>query len=111
MITKSIISRQPNGNISITGVDEKDNLNVIIAKHVLSQGNILIEVVDGIVERPAERINRDCWDFDIATKKVVVDSGKVDVKVAAINAKETKRQEILSTLKISEQDLADLIEG
>lgn len=108
MITKTIISRQPNGAISLTGFDDQDVLNVIIAKHVIAQGNTLIEVVDGVIEKPEED-HRDCWDYDVNSKSIVVDQKKLEEKVSAEDAVKSKRQEILDKMKITEEELAEIL--
>lgn len=107
MITKNIISRQPDGSIAITGYDDRDDLQNIIQKHVIAQGNTLIEVVDSVVERPADRTVRDCWDYK--NGKIEVDAVKVQAKADSIAHKESKKAAILSKLKITKEELGQII--
>jgi len=107
MISKSIISREPDGSIAITYYHDRDNYDDIIKKHVTAWGRTLIEAVDGEIEKPSDKTNRDCWDFK--NGKVVIDNDKVLAKQAKLAEKENKRQSVLAKLKISEDELADLL--
>lgn len=107
MITKSIISRNINGQIEITGFDDRDNLDDIIQKHVISRGNTLMEIIEGIIEKPESREHRDCWDFN--NGKVEVDQAKVQAKEDAISQKESQKQLILSKIGITEEELGNII--
>jgi hypothetical protein len=106
MITKTIISRQTNGQISITYYDDRDNLNDIINKHITLRGNTLIEVIDGIVEKPETKEDRDCWDFK--SGKIEVDAFKVQEKEDAVAIKESQKTAILSKLKITKEEFKHL---
>jgi hypothetical protein len=103
MITKTIVSRQASGGVSITYYDDRDDLNEIIRKQVTGAGNVVIQIVDGLVEVPASKADRDCWDY--SGGKIVVDAGKK----AAKESKKARKQSVLAKLKITEEDLADLL--
>lgn len=103
MVTKQIIARKADGGISITHYDDRDDLNKIIEKHITAFGGTVLQIVDGDVEKPADRKDRDCWDFN--GTKVIVDP----IKRAAKQAKLAQRQAVLTKLGISEEELANLI--
>ena len=98
MTTKTIIARQPNGNVSITYYDDRDDFDSIVKKHVTDQGHVHIKTVDGIVDKPSDRADRDCWDFD--GNKVHVHP----VKKAEKFAREQARQAVLAKLGITEEE-------
>jgi|GEM_PF-6367889 len=103
MITKTIISRQPSGGISITYYDNQDDFDAVIQRQVTNVGNVVIEVVDGVVEKPDSKDDRDCWE--IINGKVVVDQNKL----AAKEAKKAEKQAILAKLKITQEELDNLL--
>ncbi len=107
MITKTIISKNSNGQISITSYDDRDNLDDIIQKHITNNGLTLVEVIDGVIEKPESKEHRDCWDFKNGV--IEVDSVKVQAKEDAKTQKQTEREAILSKLKISEAELDHIL--
>jgi Na+/phosphate symporter len=108
MITKTIISRNPNGQISITSYDDRDNYDDIVQKHITNLGREIVEVVDGVLERPESREHRDCWDFKGG--KIEVDAVKVQEKVDAIAQETAEYELILAKAGLTKEEAGILIE-
>lgn len=105
MITKSIISRNQNGQIEITSYDDKDNYDDIVTKQITSRGLYILDVVEGVVEKPTE--HRDCWDYK--NGKIEVDAVKVQAKEAAIVVAHAEHTAVLQKLGISAEDAEILL--
>lgn len=107
MITKSIVWQRADGGMSITSYDEKDDYDKIIEKHITSNSGTILGITDGIIEKPATREHRDCWKLN--GSKIEVDQVKLNEKLSKAEEKLNKRSVILSKLKISEEELKEII--
>lgn len=85
MITKTIVWKNPQGGISITYYDDRDNYQSILSKHVFGE---VINIVDGKADVPKSREHRDCWNFK--NGKIEVDQLKLKVKKESIVDNVTK---------------------
>lgn len=103
MITKTIISRSSNGSINITYFDDRDDIDQVIDKHITRRGLSVEQVIDGVVEKPSSREDRDCWE--LVNGKIEVDS----IKLSSKASKKTERDAILEKLKITEEEFRALL--
>lgn len=107
------------GGVSITHFDTLDMLEGetedlfierVLAKH--SNAPQLQGVTPTLIsssEIPATKTNRNEWAFK--SGKVVVDSAKLQAKLDKAVEKKAKRDAVLAKLKITEEDLANIIKG
>src|SRR3990167_812440 len=107
MITKSIVWQRLDGGTSITYYDSEDNYDLIIQKHITSVGGTILKVVDGVIKKPASREHRNEWKLN--GDKIEVDQAKLDLKLFKESEKLNRRSATLSKLKISEDELKDII--
>lgn len=60
---------------------------------------------------PTDKTHRNEWTFDKNSKKVKPDPVKIQAKLDKIAKKAAKKQAVLAKLKITEEELKDLVNG
>lgn len=99
-----IVYKKSDGKVYVEIPAKGVSIQFIIDNVVIPNGGTDINIIDES-ELPS-REHRDCWD--ISGGKPVVDLIKVQDKLNKILEKKSKKQQILSKLKITEEELRDL---
>lgn len=116
-LDKILVWQRQDGGVSITHLDDRDMIDGeteddFIARYTQKLQPSFPGITPSLVnasEVPSERTYRNEWS--LKNGKVEVDPVKVQAKADKEAEKQNKRQAILSKLKISEEELADLLEN